>query len=204
MNSIKEAVMMRIWKGLCFKWFALKNNDPLSVFLSVSSNDMHLFFQMKFDNGKKYDVCLHEQNVYASFYSRYLLNPDIYSIAKAPSCELPDIVLAKGGPDAIAESFYNSMKAQQQSGSQSNKNLARTKINWCLPSLKLCDGIIQESVQTYSQNNDKIKGHRRHTSVSSKASNYSVSKVMNHIDSESGCCPFLADGDFLHSESNDS
>ena len=116
----------------------------------------------------------------------------------------PPLVLAKGGPDAIAESFYNSMKAQQQSGSQSNKNLARTKSNWCLPSLKLCDGIIQESVQTYSQNNDKVKGYRRHTSVSSKASNYSVSKVMNHIDSESGCCPFLADGDFLHSDSNDS
>ena len=155
---------------------------------------------MKFDDGKEYDIRLHEQNVYASFY----FNPDIYSIAKAPSCALLDIVLAKGGPETIAESFYNSMTAKQQSGDQSNENLARrTKINWCLPSLKLCDGIIQENVQTYFQGDDKMKRHRRHTFVSSRASDYSVSKVVDHVDSESSCCPFLADGDFCHSDSDD-
>ena len=96
------------------------------------------------------------------------------------------------------------MRAQQQSGGQSNENLARrTKINWCLPSLKLCDGIIQESVQTYFQGDDTMKGHRRHTFVSSRASDYSVSKVVDRVDSESGRCPFLADGDFRHSDSDD-
>ena len=98
MNSIKKAVMMGIWKGLCPKWFTLKDNDPLNVqdsnlvsFLPVSSDDMDSFFHMKFEDGKEYDVRLHEQNVYASFYS----NPEIYSIAKAPSCALLDIVLVK-------------------------------------------------------------------------------------------------------------
>ena len=201
MNSLTETVMMRIWNRLCFEWFTLKKNDPLNVqgsnlvsFLPVSSDVMDSFFHMKFDDGKEYDVRLHEQNVYASFYS----NPDIYSIAKAPFCALLDIVLAKGGPEAIAESFYNSMRAQQQSGGQSNENLARRKkINWCLHSLKLCDGIIQKSAQTYFQGDDKMKGHRRHTFVSSRASDYSVSKVVGRVDSESVRCPFLADDDFV-------
>ena len=152
MNSIKEAVMLGVWKSPCVEWFILEDNVPLNIgnsnlvsFLSVPSNDLDSLFHMKFDDGKEYNVGLHEQNFYASFYS----NPEIYSIAKAPSCALLDIVLAKGGPEAIAESFYNSMRAQQQSGGQANDNLARrTKINWCLPSLKHCEGIIQESVQT--------------------------------------------------------
>ena len=201
MNSIKKAVMMGIWKGLCPEWFTLKDNDPLNVqdsnlvsFLPVSSDDMDSFFHMKFEDGKEYDVRLHEQNVYASFYS----NPEIYSIAKAPSCALLDIVLAKGGPEAIAESFYNSMRAQQQSGGQSNENLARrTKINWCLPSLKLCDGIIQESVQTYLSGDKEIKAHRRNTFVCSRANKYFVSKVVGRVDSELGRCPFLTDDDSL-------
>ena len=128
MNSIKKAVMMGIWKSLCLEWFILKGNVALNVkdpnlasFSPVSSDDMDSFFHMKFDDDKEYDVRLHEQNFYASFYS----NPDIYSIAKAPSCALLHIVLAKGGPEAIAESFYNSMRAQQQSGDQSNENLTR-------------------------------------------------------------------------------
>ena len=64
-----------------------------------------------------------------------------------PSCATIDIVLSKGGPKAIAESYYSAMRAQQQSGGQSNETLARqTKLSWCLPSLKKCNAIIDESV----------------------------------------------------------
>jgi hypothetical protein len=66
-------------------------------------------------------VRLSEKCVYKSFYS----NKVLYDIAQPPSCALLDIVLAKGGPEAIAESFYNTMRNQQQSGGQSYDTLAR-------------------------------------------------------------------------------
>jgi hypothetical protein len=78
---------------------------------------------------KSSTVRLQEQQFYRSFYS----NKDIYNVATPSSCALLDIVLAKGGPEAIAESFCNCMKAQQQSDGQSNENLTRrTRLSWCL------------------------------------------------------------------------
>ena len=84
----------------------------------------------EFENGQEYTVRLHVQN--ASFYS----NSEIYSA----SCAVVDIVLAKGVPETITESFYKSMRAQQQRGGQSNKTLTRrAMLNWCLSSLRLCE-----------------------------------------------------------------
>ena len=42
----------------------------------------------------------------------------IYSIAKPESCILMDTALAKGDPEAIAESFYASVRCHQQPGGQ--------------------------------------------------------------------------------------
>lgn len=195
MNLIKEAIMAGIWKGLCPKWFMLENNAPLKAqddklvsFLHVVCEEMDSFFHMKFENGQEHNVRLHEQNVYGSFYS----NPEIYSIAKPPSCALLDIVLAKGGPEAITESFYSAMRAQQQSGGQLNETLARrTKLNWCLPSLKYCNGIISESVRLYLKL-DVMRSHRQNTFFSGRAQEYSTSKVVDRVDSVLGRCPFLA------------
>lgn len=197
MNLLKEAIMAGIWKGLCPEWFMLKNNVPLNAqdfklisFLPVVGEEIDSFFQMEFENGQEHTVRLHEQNVYGSFYS----NPEIYSIAKPPSCALLDIALAKGGPEAITESFYNSMRAQQQQGGQSNETLTRrTKLNWCLPSLKHCDGIISESVKLYLKGDDTIRPHRQNTLFSGRATEYSTSKVVDRVDSVFGRCPFLAD-----------
>ena len=58
----------------------------------------------------------------------------------------------------------------------------------------------------YFQGDDKMKGYRRHTFASSRAisrATYSVSKVADRVNSESGRYPFLADGDFRHSDSDD-
>ena len=62
---------------------------------------------MKFANRKEFDVRLNEQYVYKSFYT----NEEIYSIAKPPSCAIIDIVLWKGGPEAIGASYYSAMRA---------------------------------------------------------------------------------------------
>ena len=126
MGRIKEAIKAGIWKSLCPSWFMVQGTGE-------PSKPQDAVFKVKFASGKEY-------NVFSSFYSQ----EDIYSIAQPQSCAVLDILLAKGGPEAIAESYYSCMRAQQQSGGQSNETLSRrTKLNWCLPSLKKCDDIIR-------------------------------------------------------------
>ena len=197
MMSIKEAIGAGIWDGHCSHWFIEEStNLPLtlkeSTVVELSMIDSNEFFSPKFlirlNNGKIMRCRLHEQNVYASFYS----NEVIYSIAKPPSCILIDVALAKGGPEAITESFYATMRAQQQSGGQHNETLVkRTKLSWCLPSLNNCEGIINDSITTYLKGDDNIRPHRSNIFFSSRAKEYNVSKVIDRVDSEGGRCPFL-------------
>ena len=161
MVLIKKAIMQGIWEGICPEWFEVvsdkevlnKDGADLVELRSKKSTGLDFYFTMVFSDGKVQQVRLQEQRVYQSFYS----NKEIYDITKTPSCALLDIVLAIGGPEAIAESFYNSMRNQQQSGGQLNETLARrTKVNWCLPSLKHCDKIIKEGVTLYLCGDDVI------------------------------------------------
>ena len=198
MLRIKEAVFAGVWNRFCPHWFIDKCNNPLKkrdadlVEFTLSNPDslFDVMYTLRYNDGEEHTVRLHEQSVYASFYSQ----EEVYSIAKAPSCVMVDVVLAKGGPEAIAESYYSAMRAQQQSGGQANDTLARrTKLNWCIPSLRKCESIIKESVQLYLKGDGKIKAHRITTFFSSRANTYNVSKVVDRVDSNTGRCPFLAD-----------
>ena len=51
--------------------------------------------------------CLYDQSVYVSFYS----NEAIYNVATMPVCILIVVALTKEGSEAIAESFYVTMRA---------------------------------------------------------------------------------------------
>ena len=138
-------------------------------------------FLLKLSDGREGSCRLHEQNVYASFYA----NKVIYTFAKPPSCVILDFVLSKGGPEAIAESYYSTMRFQQQCGGQGHETLARrTKLSWCLPSLVNGEGLIQDGVRTYMAGDDHIKPHRRNTFFSGRAKAYDVSKVVDRINSE--------------------
>ena len=132
---------------------------------------------------------MHEQSLYSSFYE----NETIYSKAGIHSCIIIDVALAKGGPEAIAESFYAAMRYQQQSGGQENDTLVtRSKLNWCLPSLKLCDSIIKKAIKIYQNGDgDQIKRHRRNTFSSVKHKNYKFSKVLDRVENNEGRGPFL-------------
>ena len=100
MSRLKEAVKAGIWDGLCPDWFIVRETDTpvksqdvqLVTFELAPSDTLDAFFTMKFANGKQHNVRLHEQKFYSSFYAR----EDLYGIAKAPSCAILDIVLAKG------------------------------------------------------------------------------------------------------------
>ena len=197
MMTIKDAVFAGIWNNLCPHWFINSlTNSPLDLAESVSFLEVKLLssdsfestFQLRLSDGKIFSCRLHEQSVYESFYS----DEDIYNIAKSPSCILIDIALAKGGPEAIAESFYATMRSQQQTGGQSNEVLVRrSKISWCLPALRLCNGIIKDSVKTYFEGDEKVKPHRSNIFYSLRAKEYNVSKVIDRIDNVEGRCSFL-------------
>ncbi len=127
MLSLKEAVAAGIWEGLCPEWFmdvktnmAIKLGDmqiiefsPLQITSVYES-----MFMIKLSDCSDIKVRLHEQSVYASFFS----NEKVYSIAKPQSCILLDVALSKRSPEAIAESYYSAMQAQQKSGGQSDES----------------------------------------------------------------------------------
>lgn len=124
------------------------------------------------------------------FYEFFYSNKDVYEINKPPTCVLLDVDLAKCGPEAIAESFYNSMRNQQQSGGQANVSLARrTKVNWCLPSISLSEDIISNGVSLYLKGDKHIKPHGVVTFVHQ----YDLLKFVDRVNSEEGRWPFLAD-----------
>ena len=105
-----------------------------------------------------------------------------------------DMALAKGGPEAIAESFYNCMRNQQCPGGQSNWVLTtRAKIAGCLPSIDKCDKIIKNAVNLYINGDDNLRKHRDNPFFTARRhANYKVSKVIDRVDGDRGRCPFLA------------
>ena len=199
MMSIKDAIAMGIWNGLCPDWFIVQDtNKPLKLNAPTKIQELHQIegnkfeseFQISTSEGKIVSCRLHDQSVYASFYS----NEEIYSVATMPGCILIDVALAKGGPEAIAESFYATMRAQQQVGGQYNDTLVtRTKLSWALPSVRLCDDILRESIKLYFKGDNHIKAHRSTIFFSSRATKYSTSKVIDRVDAEKGRCPFLVE-----------
>ena len=117
----------------------------------------------------------------------------MYQTAGPVACSLVDVALAKGGPEAIAESFYACMRNQIQPGGQLNDTLAtRSKIAWCLPSLDHCEHIIKEAVALYHNGDRELKPYLQNTFFSSRAKKYNVSKVVDRLNTDKGRCPFLA------------
>ena len=64
-------------------------------------------------------------NVEAVYHSIYC-DEKVFDAIGIEGCVAIDIALAKGGTEAIAESFYSVMKSQQCTGGQSNKILVLT------------------------------------------------------------------------------
>ena len=115
-------------------------------FVSEESPHIDSLFNMSLSDGSIKRVRLDDQRFYSCFYS----HKEFCDKVKPPSCTLLDIDLAKEGLETIAESFYNSMLNQQQTGRRSNATLgSRTKVNCCLLSSKNCNQLIKEAVFLY-------------------------------------------------------
>lgn len=170
---------------------SVKNVESIS-FIEDDQVSFDLRFSLRLKNGEVKKVKLNESMLYESFYN----NEKVYQKAGQPVCAMLDIALAKGGPEAIAESYYACMRSQQQGGGQSNDTLSvRTKLAWCLPSLANCERIVKKAALLYEEGekgNAKLRPHRAHTFFTSRTKSYMVSKVVDRVQSEKGRCPFLA------------
>ena len=120
LSHIKGAVHAGIWEQLCPQWIVCTDDGKTLKFDEEyiikkftadieKENQLDGHFIIEFENSKVEHVKLSEDFFYQSFYC----NEKVYSIAKPESYILMDIALAKGGPEAIAESFYASMRCQQ-------------------------------------------------------------------------------------------
>ena len=122
-------------KEVCPEWFILEGEDnsrlhpqdsELVRFLVMSSDCLDALFQFKFASRKIFDV----RKMSTLLINRFTPMKKFVALLKPTSCAITDVVLSKGGPEEIAESYYSAMRAQQQSGGQSNETLARqTKLS---------------------------------------------------------------------------
>ena len=91
----------------------------------------------------------------------------------------------KVAPESIVESYYSTMRHQQQPSGQSDEILTQpTKLSWCLPSLRKCEDIIDESVKLYHKGDKNIRAHRMKIFYSDRARSYDVSKVVDRVEAD--------------------
>ena len=85
-----------------------------------------------------------------------------YSLVGPEFCLVFDIMYAKTGTEAVAESYYRVVEKQEMDGRQSLDVLAsRSKIDWCLPPVLQCDSALKEIAQLYVEG-DKTRGLKKH------------------------------------------
>ena len=77
-------------------------------------------YSLRFGSEKPIHAELNEPAVYESIYC----DEEIYSAIGIEGSIAIDIALAKGGTEAVVESFYSVMKSQQSIGNQTNDTLA--------------------------------------------------------------------------------
>ena len=109
-------------------------------------------------DGSSSTYVLQEKQVIQMLYS----NPTFYEAVGREFCIIYDIFFAKAGTEAIAESFYRVMEAQQKDGGQSQEVLTMwTKVDWCLPSVLQCEKALSAMAKLYIEG-DKSLGLKKH------------------------------------------
>ena len=66
---------------------------------------------------REHAIKVDEEAVYKSLYMDEVVN----SMCGKEVCLIIDVALGKGGPESIVDSYYSTMKSQQQPGGQSNQ-----------------------------------------------------------------------------------
>ena len=103
-----------------------------------------------------------------------------------------DVALAKGGSEAVVESYYSAVKSQQQAGGQTSENLSlRAKLDWSLSNILHSETMVNEVSELYIQG-CKDKRLKKHVvSVLADGNQYRYSKVLDRIEKSHARLPFL-------------
>ena len=138
-TALKDFLWLKKFQALMIGWFlvvdaatgkitsSLDSCKKLGILTSMSVVDKvfpgayHLcnLYEMKFESVTVIAV-LDEAKLLESVYT----NSEVYNRIGKEMCIVIDIALAKGGTEAIVESFYSSMASQAMHGGQSNEALA--------------------------------------------------------------------------------
>ncbi len=98
------------------------------------------------------------------------------------------IAFAKGGPEAIVESFYSVVASQQQDGGQLNETLSlRAKLDWSLPNVMQSYIMVKEIAKLYFKGS-KEHGLKKHSLpiIGDNKRHYKQSKVLDRIGKTNG------------------
>ena len=109
-----------------------------------------------------------------------------YSAAGPELCTALDVALAKGGTEAVVESFYSKMKVQYRGANLSNDTLVdRTIIDACYPVPLRCPSTVEAVARLYANGNEKLGlvKHRvpRHTDIRERGIYSETSKVISRM-----------------------
>jgi hypothetical protein len=132
-HRMKQALKSYLWKDTgehLAKWFYLSSPcqqwlkklekiDPSSD-TSVSCLSNTYLLTLEDTSGRPFKAKLNEAQVYHSIYT----DERLFNEIGCEGCITIDIALAKGGTEAIVESYHSVMKSQKMCGGQCNATLA--------------------------------------------------------------------------------
>lgn len=142
---------------------------------------LHAKFLLRISSCKdELQVRINEEAIIKSMYTDSILSEAIgcqYMIAF-------DIALAKGGPEAIVESYYSCMDAQKMKGGQTTDSLStRSIIVWCMPNAMQNERAVQEITREF------LKKHKKPVIGGKKRTTYS--KTLDRLAKENSKISFL-------------
>ena len=131
-HKMKQALKLFLWKDSgehLMKWFSLTLPCPARMMklqkvdqsTDTSVTCMSSTFLITLEGSSRpTKVMLNEIEVYRSIYT----DETLFNSIGQEGCIAIDIALAKGGSEAVVESYYSVMKSQKKFGPQSNTTLA--------------------------------------------------------------------------------
>ena len=166
-----------------------------SVVENFSSFVLSNVYRLKFKFEKEIVATLNEENMYECFFQ----NSEVFDILGKEVMICLDIALAKGGSEAVVESFYSDMGSQKMFGGQSNETIAlRAKLDWDLPPVMqmgagisaIADIYIEGDTSTSDKSKRRLKPHAAPV-LGDRSKSYHQSKVIDRLETEAVRLSFL-------------
>ena len=145
-------------------------------------------YDITLSNKDTYTVVLQEQEIIQALYN----DASFYSRVGQEFCIIFDIMYAKTGTEAVAESFYRVVEKQEMDGGQSIQVLAnRAKVDWCFPPILQCEKALLEMTKLCINGDSTLGLKRHHIPVYKSKQSSDTSIVLKRISSASARLPFL-------------